>query len=102
MLDQLTKASFQENLHTTFAVACSPQQSIDLELIEVREGRTSPRQEQFAPLFRGPVATPLSQGMWSLNHAALGQFDLFMTPVGADQDGYYYEAVFNRLLPVAG
>jgi hypothetical protein len=29
----------------------------------------------------------------------MGSFDLFLTAVGQEADGFTYEAVFNRLLP---
>jgi hypothetical protein len=104
MLDNLTKAMFAENLQTSFQLQLkssqsAPEQTIELKLIELREGRSTPRQEQFALLFCGPLATPLGQGMWPLQHATLGQLDLFLVPVGRDQEGFYYEALFNRLLP---
>jgi hypothetical protein len=35
--------------------------------------------------------------MYQLQHERLGAFELFLVPVGQDQDGVYYEAVFNRL-----
>jgi hypothetical protein len=102
MLDRLSQADFAESVHTTFDCRVTPEQPLALELVEVRSGRSSPRQEQFALLFCGPLATPLAQGMYPLRHAQLGEFDLFLVPVGKDGQGYYYEAVFNRLLPAAG
>ena len=99
MLNQLTKAMFAENLGTIFELQLTPAQAVELKLIELREGRSTPRQEQFALLFRGPLTTPLGQGLWHIRHDALGQFDLFLVPVDRDAEGFYYEAVFNRLLP---
>jgi len=90
---------FVENLNTNFSLQLDATQTVDLQLIEVREGRSSPRQEQFALLFQGPLATPFWQRTWFMRHAQLGEFELFLVPVGSDQDGLYYEAVFNRLLP---
>lgn len=98
MLDRLTKALFAENLQTVFTLQLTPTQTVELTLIEVREGHSTPRQEQFALLFCGPLATPFWQGMWPMHHPALGQFDLFLVPVGRGEEGFYYEAVFNRLL----
>ena len=99
MLEQLTKADFAENLHTVFTCAIGPGHKLDLELVELREGRSSPRQEQFALTFCGPLALPLPQQLYDLQHTALGEFALFLVPIGKDAHGYYYEAVFNRLLP---
>jgi hypothetical protein len=35
--------------------------------------------------------------MYQIQHDQLGAFDLFLVPVSQDQDGVYFEAVFNRL-----
>jgi hypothetical protein len=37
-----------------------------------------------------------------MQHVQLGTFDLFLVPVGQDQQGVYYEAIFNRLRPQDG
>lgn len=99
MLDQLTKADFAQNLNSIFTCALGPDHKLDLELVELREGHSSPRQEQFALTFCGPLALPLPQRMYDLQHPRLGEFALFLVPIGKDAQGYYYEAVFNRLLP---
>lgn len=99
MLDRLTKTDFAQNLNTVFSCRIGPDQAIDLQLVELREGRSSSRQEQFALLFSGPLATPLAQGMYQLRQQELGELDLFLVPVDKDAQGFYYEAVFNRLLP---
>lgn len=98
MLDQITKAQFAENLHTFFSCAIGPDRTLDLELVELREGRSSPRQEQFALTFCGPLGLPQPQHLYDLQHQSLGEFALFLVPMGKDAQGYYYEAVFNRLL----
>jgi hypothetical protein len=99
MLDRLTKADFAANLHTVFTCDIGSDRKLDLELVELREGRSSPRQEQFALTFCGPLALPLPQHLYDLQHPKLGEFALFLVPIGKDAQGYYYEAVFNRLLP---
>lgn len=99
MIDQLTKSMFAEAVGTRFELQIAPAQLVELELVELREGQSSARQEQFALLFCGPPASPVWQGLWPICHATLGQFDLFLTPVGRDEEGNYYEAVFNRLIP---
>lgn len=102
MLDQVSQADFEQNLHTVFDCVQASGESLPLQLTELRSGRSSPRQEQFALLFRGPLETPLAQGMYPLRHEVLGELDIFLVPVGMDAQGYSYEAVFNRLLPLAG
>ncbi|MEK6409225.1 MAG: hypothetical protein AABN34_20055 [Acidobacteriota bacterium] len=97
MLDTLTAETFSEQLKTTFRIRLSDSNHIDVELTEVTPARQRPRQEQFAILFRGPRDTLLAQGTYLLEHDAIGSFDLFLVPVGMDDQGIDYEAVFNRL-----
>ena len=101
-MTQLTKTMFADNLNTRFKLIYEPDQVLEVELIELREGRASPRQEVFSITFRGPGDVLLSQGMYSFQHDTMGQFGLFIVPVGQDEQGIYYEAVFNRLLNPGG
>lgn len=98
MLEKVTKETFAEHLNTRFRTTSQGVPSLEVELIEVKAGRSTTRQEQFSLLFRGPQDVPLPQGMFQLEHDKMGAFDLFMVPVRKDEDGFYYEAVFNRLL----
>jgi hypothetical protein len=88
---------FAENLNSRFTLTIEPGQTMEVELIELHEGRPSPRYEAFSITFRGPRDMLLPQRIYSFEHSALGQFDLFIVPVGQDEQGSYYEAVFNRL-----
>jgi hypothetical protein len=90
-----TKAAFVANLNATFSLVADDQQTIDVTLVELDEGRSSPQQEQFSIFFRGPGATPLGQGTYRLGHPTLGAFDLFIVPVGRYNDELEYQAVFN-------
>ena len=98
MLEKLTRETFTGNLNTRFRVVPEGADAVEAELVEVKPGRSTPRQEQFSLLFRGPQDVPLQQGMFRLEHDKMGAFDLFMVPVRKDEQGFYYEAVFNRLL----
>ena len=33
-----------------------------------------------------------------MTHDSIGEFELFLVPVGRDDSGTFYEAVFNRLV----
>jgi hypothetical protein len=54
-------------------------------------------QEQFSLMFQGPGEIFMPQGMYTLTHRTLGTFDLFLVPIGKDDNGFSYEAVFNTL-----
>ena len=49
----------------------------------------------FTLTFRGPREVPLEQSIYPLEHGALGRQEIFLVPVGEDEDGRYYEAVFT-------
>lgn len=96
---QLTKELFTECLNTTFRLRLAGAADINLVLTEVSVGQETARQEQFALLFQGPNEFILRQGIYSFTHDAIGDFELFIVPVGQDSNGVAYEAVFNRLRP---
>ena len=98
MLDKVTRETFAEHLNTRFRTTSQAGAPLEVELIEVKAGRSTPRQDQFSLLFRGPQDVPLQQGMFRFEHDQMGAFDLFLVPVRTDEHGFYYEAVFNRLL----
>jgi hypothetical protein len=90
-------ADFAAALHTRFGLREDIPQPIELELVQVSELRSTPRQEMFSILFRGPLETPLVQRIYRMEHAQMGALELFIVPVARNEQGYEYEAVFNRL-----
>lgn len=53
--------------------------------------------EAFSVLFRGDAACPLAQDTYRFAHKQLGEFEMFIVPVGrSDRSDCYYEAVFNQ------
>ena|SRR2546423_13136224 len=102
-IEHFTSATFNEHQRTKFLLRYQPAQdqptaTLEIELIEVSARTPTARQDRFSLLFRGPQAPLLEQGMYRMEHAALGALDLFIVPVGVDEIGIHYEAVFNRLL----
>ena len=101
-MSELSKEMFGAQLHTRFQVEYALGQTVELELTDVREGKATARQEMFAPTFLGPGHLYLPQQMYVFEHPIMGQFDLFIVPIGQDERGFYYEAVFNRLISTGG
>ena len=93
----LTHEQFAENLNTKFLVSADGTNVVELELAEVSELKLIATQEQFSVVFRGPRDRFLGQGSRPLEHEKLGRSELFLVPIQEDPEGYYYEAVFNRL-----
>ena len=97
MAASLQHEHFASRLNTNFRVQVDDANTVDLVLAEVSELKTSSRQEQFSIVFRGPFEVFLGQGMRQFQHDEMGDFPLFLVPIKQDDNGFYYESVFNRL-----
>jgi hypothetical protein len=99
---------FSALLKARFRVQATPSAQVELELAEangipsrVRAGGPAgaTRAEGFSLIFTGPASPLLPQGMYRFEQERLGRFDLFIVPLGRDDNTAQYEAVFNRLIP---
>lgn len=88
--------TFAEQLNTSFLVKPAAELTVELRLIEAND-KSVPRQEMFSLIFQGPEQTFLPQRLYPIEHDRIGAFDLFIVPIGRDEDGYRYEAIFNRV-----
>ena len=54
------------------------------------------KREPFSIILHGPLEHVLPQQAWPLEHAELGRLDVFLTPLGPDDEGglMRYQAVF--------
>ena len=74
---------------------------MDFELISVTElgestGTEPPDGRQpFSIVFRGPGDVLLPQRIYMIEHEEIGAFDLFLVPIGPDERGLRYEAIFT-------
>jgi hypothetical protein len=96
-LDDLNAKIFRAQLNTQFKVKQDPIGTIMLQLVDVVENDLSPKMELFSLHFSGPFRPRLDQQTHRLEHEKLGEFEIFLTPISADQqNGTIYEAVFHR------
>lgn len=93
----LTHEEFAQHVNTNFQVQIDENTGVQLELVQISELKLYPHQEEFSLLFRGPSDMFLGQGVRNVSHEAMGQFELFIVPIRQDGQGFYYEAIFNRL-----
>ena len=101
MMEKLTGADFRPHLNQTFRIHKESSEPLESELIEVsdvgpdsREGEAAERRS-FSILLRGPAEPVLPQAIYRIEHADMGVLDLFLVPIGPDNQGMRYEAVFN-------
>jgi len=104
-LEQLNFESFAGLSKTSWRVWIDAQDSVNLELSEITPPRIVSsgsagglKYENFALEFLGPADRLLPQRMYWFESAAIGRFELFIVPVGRDQNGTRYQATFNRLV----
>lgn len=93
----LTKAVFEQNLNSRFWLRDGKGERNRLDLVELKDGHATPPHEQFALLFRGDKNEIHPQSNYPMEHEAIGSFDLFLVPVSQNDEGTFYQAVFNRL-----
>jgi hypothetical protein len=93
----LTHEEFTKQVNTKFQVQNEENIPVELELIEISEMKLYPKQEEFSLEFRSPLNMFLSQGVHNFSHEQMGQFELFIVPFKQDDQGFYYQAIFNRL-----
>lgn len=95
-MDNLTQKGFSANLNTKFQVMLDDTNSLELELLECNDLGSTQKQDQFSIVFRGALNSFLPQRIYQMEHEGLGSFSLFIVPVRKDNEGFYYEAIFNR------
>jgi hypothetical protein len=95
MLDNLQYEDYAEVLNTKFQLT---EMSVELELIEVSQRKTTPQQEMFSLIFTGAKDNFLEQKIYRMHHEKLGDGELFLVPIAEVADGYKYEAGFNRVI----
>jgi hypothetical protein len=98
MAQEFRQAMFDECVHSEFEIIENSAAVCVLELTDVVERMKTPVQETFSLMFRGPLTLFVPQGIRTLKHGKLGELDIFLVPVGKEEDGFQYEAVFNKLL----
>jgi hypothetical protein len=98
LMTKFTTSAFSRHLGSTFRMrGASLASPVAAELIDVTKQAVNASLEQFSILFRVNQADMLAQGTYSFEHAEMGEFDLFIVPVGRDDQGYCYEASFAYL-----
>jgi hypothetical protein len=95
-LDKVECAQFAACLDQDFEIVFTDG-TLPLKLSEARPLGTRPEsvREPFALTFHGAAKLRLPQGIYKMRHATLGEMEIFLVQVAADQSGSTFEAVFN-------
>jgi hypothetical protein len=102
VLDRLTANDFAPAVGETFKLDVGDAGHIELELLESRlQDPDSPAVDAsgarapFTLTFRGPPEPILPQRIYRLEHPSLATLEIFLVPIGRDEAGTTYEAVFG-------
>lgn len=97
-LSELYESDFQPLINSDFAAVAETETVYTYRLIEVKALDTTSengRRPPFSLVFRGQLIQAPRQGIVKLEHAQLGIMEIFLVPIGPDQQGMCYEAVFT-------
>jgi hypothetical protein len=91
--DRLTRETFDGRIGDAFEVIPPEGRPVELVLSACEADRY---ERSFSLLFHAPDGRLEPQQTFRARHAELGEFDLFLVPLGPDERGMRYEAVFTE------
>jgi hypothetical protein len=96
----LTEEEFSKHVNSNFRFASDADATpVELRLAEVKsyakKDEETQGMERFSAFFEGPADNSLPQLTYRVAHEQMGEFDLFIVPIGKSENGLRYEAVFN-------
>ena len=98
MSANLTEEEFSKHVGSGFQIEAGDR-VIELKLVEVQgylpKENEQRGMERFSLLFEGPGDLLLAQQTLQLKHEQMGEVSLFLVPLGREENGVRYEAVFN-------
>ena len=103
MPTDLTENEFSQHLNTKFRVKLDlpalADRQVTLELVKVKgyayNAEEHKGMERFSVFFQGPADVRMAQNLYTLDHDAMGAFEIFLVPIARNDEGFQYEAVFN-------
>jgi hypothetical protein len=97
-LQDATDPLFLQHLNTSFSVRSADGTGARLVLAEVIERPVTKNVAQFSLIFHAPAGAAVRDGTHAVQHPSLGDFDLFIVPVGPSNLRRVYQACFSRHL----
>jgi hypothetical protein len=103
MLQSFSQDTFSGRVGQPFRLFIAEAQALELSLSQVQAlgpqnaaARTDrPTRAPFSLVFLGPPSPVLPQRTYRFEHEQLGTFEIFIVPIGSDQAGTRYEAIFT-------
>lgn len=95
MVEDLTARTFSGVSEDAFRIHRGASETLGVDLVSVSGPDEGSSGRPFSIVFRGPTGIPLPQRTYRVEHSEIGSFRLFLVPIGPDEEGLLYEAVFN-------
>ena len=104
MLEQFTLDTFTPLTGQVFKVrvegAAAPLELVLESVNEIpvsgwRPDDAAEHRKPFSMVFVGPPRVVLPQAIYRFEHETIGAFEIFIVPIGRDESGMRYEAVFT-------
>ena len=87
-------ADFAPCVNQDFEVATTGAPLV-LRLFEARPRERHPGRDPFTLTFHGPPPLRLPQGIYKMSNATVGEMEIFLVQIAADETSSTFEAVFN-------
>jgi hypothetical protein len=98
MSEQLKIDDFSKHLNTKFQIYRTDDEIFEAELVGVYELRNDDVLQTFAVEFLLSNEFGVEQKIYKIEHPELGTMELFIVPVGKNESGIRFEAIFNRVV----
>jgi hypothetical protein len=92
-----SSSDFESEVEGTFRAQMADGKDFEMSLVKLDVHASDEFQENFSLTFCAPPDTTAGQNTYRLENSRLGAMDLFLVPVRKDDEGLYFEAVFNCL-----
>lgn len=99
--DFLSRATYVGLSSPTFTDASDGEQSLQLSLVGDLDDPSLQGADDAFRLALTSSGTPLDGGIHTLSHPQIGQFDVFMSPVGQPGSTMTYEVIVDRVVPAS-
>jgi hypothetical protein len=96
MAEEATIETFRPAVGDGFTVGGEAGATVELLLVEAEAKDAGPGAPKpaFSLVFHGPAEPALAQGTYPFEHPGIGAMDIFIVPLGRDEHGSVYEALF--------
>lgn len=98
MRKTLTRRDFTRLLGDAFTIFFTPEYGSRSKLVEVGPVEYRARHELFRLVFEAPTNAPLVDQVYPIRNPYLGNFELFLKPIGESAAGIRFEGIVSRIV----